>query len=230
MWWPDDYLERMRLYMQGFERSAADSLAAQERSVWRVESAPASGILVDKEIAALAQKGMISPFIAHQVTRTHRGKVISYGLSSCGYDVRCIPEWKCYGIESAVATVDPKNFQKDWMETIAGDHFDIAPGTHVLTATKEYFKIPRDVYGLVQAKSTYARCGINCLVTPLEPGWEGQITLEFSNSSANWIRLYAHEGIAQVIFFRLSQQPKVTYDKRKGKYQGQRGITLPRMK
>jgi len=154
------------------------------------------------------------------------GKVISYGTSSMGYDVRVQNRFFVF-TNALCRTIDPKNFDpKNYVEVIA-ESVLIPPNGFVLAVSMEYFQMPDDVAATVLGKSTYARCGINCLATPLEPGWEGYITLEFSNSTPSPVLMYAHEGAAQVIFHKGNQRPKVTYGDRGGKYQGQHGITLP---
>lgn len=180
-------------------------------------------ILNDQQIAELATGGMIEPF-----TQTlQRQGVISYGLSSFGYDLRAAPEWKIFtNAWSAVA--DPKNFEPRSFIDVEADSVVIPPNSFVLTRSLEYIRMPKDVLAIAVGKSTYARLGIVANVTPLEPGWEGHVTLEFSNTTPLPARMYANEGCVQLVFFQ-GQQPAVTYFDRQGKYQGQRGITLPRM-
>lgn len=180
-------------------------------------------ILNDQQITELATGGMIEPFTA----TLERQGVISYGLSSFGYDLRAAPEWKIFtNAWSAVA--DPKNFESRSFIDIQGDSVIIPPNSFVLTRSLEYIRMPQDVLAVAVGKSTYARLGIVANVTPLEPGWEGHVTLEFSNTTPLPARMYANEGCVQLIFFQ-GQKPGVTYSDRQGKYQGQLGITLPRL-
>ena len=171
--------------------------------------------------------GMISPFEPGQVRNSEQGKVISYGTSSYGYDVRCANEFRIFtNINSAV--VDPKNFSEDSFVHYTGDVCIIPPNSFALARTVEYFKIPRNVLTVCLGKSTYARCGIIVNVTPFEPEWEGHVTLEFSNTSPLPAKIYANEGVAQVLFFESDEDCEVSYKDRGGKYQGQRGVTLPK--
>lgn len=182
------------------------------------------GILADHQIRDLARKGMIEPFVEKQ-----NGKgIISYGLSSYGYDARCSDEFMIFtNVDNAI--VDPKNFsQKSFVERQAPVCV-IPPNSFVLTRTVEYFRIPEDVLVVCLGKSTYARCGLIVNVTPLEPGWEGHVTLELSNTTPLPAKVYANEGIAQFLFFKGSTPCEVSYADRKGKYMGQRGVTLPRV-
>lgn len=170
---------------------------------------------------------MISPFEPGQVRNSEQGKVISYGTSSYGYDVRCANEFRIFtNINSAV--VDPKNFSEDSFVHYTGDVCIIPPNSFALASTVEYFKIPRNVLTVCLGKSTYARCGIIVNVTPFEPEWEGHVTLEFSNTSPLPAKIYANEGVAQVLFFESDEDCEVSYKDRGGKYQGQRGVTLPK--
>jgi len=174
-----------------------------------------------------AEHGMIEPYEAGQVKHTERGPVISYGTSSYGYDIRCSNEFKIFtNINSA--TVDPKNFAPESFVDFTGDVCIIPPNSFALARTVEYFRIPRNVLTLCLGKSTYARCGIIVNVTPLEPEWEGHVTLEFSNTTTLPARIYANEGVAQVIFLESDEVCETSYKDRGGKYQGQRGVTLPR--
>ena len=169
---------------------------------------------------------MIEPFEQEQVRYHQDNKVISYGTSSYGYDVRCANEFKIFtNIHSAV--VDPKNFTEDSFHDVQGDVCIIPPNSFVLARTVEYFRIPRNVLTICLGKSTYARCGIIVNVTPLEPEWEGHVTLEFSNTTNLPAKIYANEGIAQIIFLEADQVCETSYKDRGGKYQGQRGVTLP---
>ena len=173
------------------------------------------------------EQGMISPFEAHQVRNCEDKKVISYGTSSYGYDVRCANEFKIFtNIHSK--TVDPKNFDDDSFVNVIDDCCIIPPNSFALARTIEYFKIPRSVLTVCLGKSTYARCGIIVNVTPLEPEWEGHVTLEFSNTTNLPAKIYANEGVAQMLFFESDEECATSYADRKGKYQGQTGVTLPK--
>ena len=171
---------------------------------------------------------MIEPFEPDQVRRTaDGGRVISFGTSSYGYDVRCAPEFKVFtNINSAI--VDPKKFDESSFVDMSGDVCIIPPNSFALARTVEYFRIPREVLTICVGKSTYARCGIIVNVTPLEPEWEGHVTLEFSNTTTLPAKIYANEGIAQMIFFESDEVCATSYKDRGGKYQGQRGVTLPK--
>lgn len=172
------------------------------------------------------ESAMISPFEAGQVRHNEAGKIVSYGTSSYGYDVRCAREFKVFtNINSAV--VDPKNFDANSFIDIEADVCIIPPNSFALARTVEYFKIPRNVLTICLGKSTYARCGIIVNVTPLEPEWEGHVTLEFSNTTNLPAKIYANEGVAQMLFLESDEVCDVSYADRKGKYQGQRGVTLP---
>ena len=175
----------------------------------------------------MAGEGMIEPFERDQVRRLDGERVISYGTSSYGYDVRCAGEFKIFtNINSAV--VDPKNFDDSSFVGLESDVCIIPPNSFALASTVEYFRIPSDVLTVCLGKSTYARCGIIVNVTPLEPEWEGHVTLEFSNTTNLPAKIYANEGVAQMLFFQSDEQCEVTYKDRGGKYQGQTGVTLPR--
>ncbi|HEX4881897.1 MAG TPA: dCTP deaminase [Porticoccaceae bacterium] len=183
----------------------------------------------DRWICRMAEQGMIEPFVGEQVrdAANGSGRVISYGVSSYGYDVRCADEFKIFtNIHSA--TVDPKHFDTSSFVDIKGDYCVIPPNSFALARTVEYFRIPRSVLTICLGKSTYARCGIIVNVTPLEPEWEGHVTLEFSNTTSLPARIYANEGVAQMLFFEADEVCEVSYRDRGGKYQGQRGVTLPR--
>ncbi|RMH50311.1 MAG: dCTP deaminase [Zetaproteobacteria bacterium] len=175
------------------------------------------------------ERGMIEPFVEGQVrTADAGGGVISYGLSSYGYDVRCADEFKIFtNINSA--TVDPKNFCPSSFVDFRGDVCIIPPNSFALARTIEYLRIPRNVLTICLGKSTYARCGIIVNVTPLEPEWEGHVTLEFSNTTPLPAKIYAGEGVAQFLFFESDDVCGVSYRDRKGKYQGQTGVTVPRL-
>ena len=182
-------------------------------------------VLSDKNIRKLAiEEGMISPFEDKQV---REGK-ISYGLSSYGYDARVSEEFKIFtNVNSEI--VDPKNFKSTNFITKNGTECIIPPNSFALARTVEKFKIPNDILVICLGKSTYARCGIIVNVTPLEPGWEGYVTLEFSNTTPLPAKIYANEGVAQFIFLKGKETPEVTYADRKGKYMGQTGVTLPKI-
>ena len=181
----------------------------------------------DHWIRRMAQQhNMIDPFVPCQVRDTDAGRVISYGTSSYGYDIRCADEFKIFtNINSAI--VDPKEFDADSFVDFKGDVCIIPPNSFALARTVEYFRIPRSVLTICLGKSTYARCGIIVNVTPLEPEWEGHITLEFSNTTPLPARIYANEGVAQVLFFESDEVCEISYRDRGGKYQGQTGVTLP---
>lgn len=171
--------------------------------------------------------GMIEPFEAKQVRQAGDKRIISYGVSSYGYDVRCASEFKIFtNINSAV--VDPKAFDENSFVNVKSDVCIIPPNSFALARTIEYFRIPRDVLTICLGKSTYARCGIIVNVTPLEPEWEGHVTLEFSNTTNLPAKIYAHEGVAQMIFLQATDSCDVSYKDRNGKYQGQLGVTLPK--
>ena len=181
----------------------------------------------DRWIRQQAAGGMIEPFEPGQVRTVGGEKVISFGTSSYGYDVRCAPQFKVFtNIYSA--TVDPKAFDERSFVDVEDDVCVIPPNSFALASTVEYFRIPSDVLTVCLGKSTYARCGIIVNVTPLEPEWEGHVTLEFSNTTNLPAKIYANEGVAQMLFFQSDEQCETTYKDRDGKYQGQRGVTLPR--
>jgi dCTP deaminase len=179
----------------------------------------------DKWIRKMAlENGMIDPFVSHQVRQGPKGKIVSYGTSSYGYDVRCSNEFKVFtNIHSAI--VDPKNFDNKSFVDLNGDECIIPPNSFALARTVEYFKIPRSVLVICLGKSTYARCGIIVNVTPLEPEWEGHITLEFSNTTNLPAKIYAGEGVAQLLFLESDEICETSYADRGGKYQGQTGVT-----
>jgi dCTP deaminase len=170
---------------------------------------------------------MIEPFVFEQV-RAHGGqKIVSYGTSSYGYDVRCAPEFKIFtNINSTI--VDPKAFDPKSFVDFQGDVCIIPPNSFALARTVEYFRIPRSILVLCVGKSSYARCGIICNVTPLEPEWEGHVTLEFSNTTPLPAKIYANEGVAQMLFFESDEVCETSYKDRGGKYMGQQGVTLPK--
>ena len=170
-----------------------------------------------------AKEGMIEPFEERLV----REGVISYGLSSFGYDLRAAPEWRVF-VNTFNAVVDPKNFDTNSFVELDDDHCIIPPNSFALTRSIEYMRVPEDVMVVALGKSTYARVGIVANVTPLEPGWEGHVTLELSNTTPLPAKVYANEGIVQLLFFQ-GERPEVTYADRKGKYQGQTGVTLAKL-
>lgn len=177
------------------------------------------GILNDREITRLAKEhAMIEPF----AEGAKRPGVISYGVTSFGYDMRVADEWT--GFESD-ETLDPKNVALNWLDNWTSDTTIINAGEFVLCRSVEYFRMPEDVVGVVVGKSTYARCGLIVNCTPMEPGWHGHLTIELHNASQHAIKVYANEGIAQVMFHR-GERPAVTYADKGGKYQGQTGVTL----
>lgn len=183
-------------------------------------------ILPDHTIRDLAtEHDMIDPFIDGQV----REEVVSYGLSSFGYDMRVAGEFRVFTPNIHNSVVDPKEIdERAMVEYEVDDHILIPPNSYVLGRSVEYFRMPSDVLALVVGKSTYARSGIIVNVTPLEPGWAGHVTIEISNATPLPAKVYAHEGIAQVVFLR-GEQPDISYADRSGKYQQQEGITLPRL-
>ena len=183
------------------------------------------GIKADRWIKRMAlEHGMIEPFVDRQA----REGVVSYGVSSYGYDIRVADEYKVFtNLYSTV--VDPKNFDPKSFVDIKADVCIIPPNSFALARTIEYFRIPRDILTVCLGKSTYARCGIIVNVTPLEPEWEGHVTLEFSNTTPLPAKIYANEGVAQMLFFQGDEPCDVSYKDKKGKYQAQRGVTLPRI-
>ena len=182
-------------------------------------------VLSDRWIKKMAlERGMIKPFVAEQKGESN----ISYGLSSFGYDARVSNEFKIFtDVDSAI--VDPKNFKNNSFVSRTGNECVIPPNSFALASTVEYFMIPKNVLVICLGKSTYARCGIIVNVTPLEPGWEGYVTLEFSNTTPLPAKIYANEGAAQFIFLEGNEEPEITYDQRNGKYMKQAGVTLPKV-
>jgi len=170
------------------------------------------------------EKRMIEPYEGAQV----RKGVISYGVSSYGYDIRIADEFKIFSNLTG-AVVDPKNFDASMLYDFKGESCLIPPNSFALGRTVEYFRIPRNVLTICVGKSSYARCGIITNVTPFEPEWEGFATLEISNTTTLPARIYANEGIAQLIFFEADEECAVSYGDKKGKYQAQTGVTLPRL-
>ena len=181
-------------------------------------------IMSDKWIKKMSlEQDMISPFVDGQ----KKDGTISYGVSSYGYDARVSEEFKIFtNIDSSI--VDPKNFSDKGFVDRPGKECIIPPNSFALARTVEYFKIPRDVLVICLGKSTYARCGIIVNVTPLEPEWEGHVTLEFSNTTSLPAKIYANEGVAQMLFFESDEECETSYKDRDGKYQGQTGVTLPK--
>ena len=185
------------------------------------------GLKPDRWIREMVQeKNMIEPFVDHQV----RDGLISFGLSSYGYDIRVAQDFKIFtsGLGD-LTVVDPKQFDKASFVKVKAKSVLIPPNSFALARTVEYFKIPRNVLTLCVGKSTYARCGIIVNVTPFEPQWEGHATLEISNTTPLPARIYANEGIAQILFLESDEECRVSYADKKGKYQAQKRITLPRL-
>ena len=186
-------------------------------------------MLNDTRIRALALDGMIEKFQDGQIKRVDGQRVISYGLSSFGYDMRVADEFQIFSPATGTLTViDPKAMDSRALIPHRGDVCIIPPNSFALARSVEYFRIPRNVVCLCLGKSTYARCGIITNFTPFEQGWEGYVTIEISNTTPLPAKIYANEGIAQVLFFE-GEQPEVSYADRQGKYQAQTGITLPRV-
>lgn len=181
----------------------------------------------DRWIREMAEKHkMIEPYSPGQIRKTGSDRVISYGVSSYGYDVRCADDFKVFtNINSVI--VDPKNFAEESFISVKSDVCIIPPNSFALAHTIEYFRIPRNILTICLGKSTYARCGIIVNVTPLEPEWEGHVTLEFSNTTPLPAKIYANEGVAQMLFLESDEHCEVSYKDRGGKYQGQTGVTLP---
>jgi len=172
------------------------------------------------------EQGMIEPFIDSQVRSVDSRKIVSYGLSSYGYDVRVGDRFKVFtNVHNSI--VDPKNFTEDAFVDIEGDECIIPPNSFALAVSMEYFRIPRNILTLCIGKSTYARCGIIVNVTPFEPEWEGYVTIEISNTTPLPAKIYANEGIAQVLFMEAKEVCEVSYADRAGKYMKQEGITVP---
>jgi dCTP deaminase len=182
-------------------------------------------IMNDRWITRMAeQHAMIEPFEGRQV----RAGVISYGVSSYGYDMRVAREFRIF-TNVLNSIVDPKEFDPKSFVEFEGDVCIVPPNSFALARSVEYFRIPRNILTVTVGKSTYARCGIITNVTPFEPEWEGYVTLEISNTTPLPAKIYANEGIAQVLFFRGDEEPEVSYKDKGGKYQKQRGVTLPRL-
>ena len=183
----------------------------------------------DKWIRRMAKAtGMIEPFEPGQVREVDGRKIVSYGTSSYGYDIRCSREFKIFtNINSTI--VDPKAFDEKSFVDVNADVCIIPPNSFALARTVEYFRIPRSTLVVCLGKSTYARCGIIVNVTPLEPGWEGHVTLEFSNTTPLPAKIYANEGACQFLFLQGNEPCETSYADRAGKYMGQRGVTLPKL-
>jgi len=179
----------------------------------------------DRWIREMARKGMIEPFDGSQMKKG----IISYGVSSYGYDMRVADEFKIFTNANA-PVIDPKNFDTASFTDFRGDVCIVPPNSFVLGRSVEYFRIPRDVLVICLGKSTYARCGIVVNVTPLEPEWEGYVTIEISNTAPMPARLYADEGIAQIIFIQGAEMCEKSYADKKGKYQAQKKITPAKVK
>ena len=184
-------------------------------------------VMADSWIRSMGES-MIEPFEPYQVRGTEHDRHISWGTSSYGYDVRCADEFRLFtNINTQV--IDPKAFREENFVEVNGPECIIPPNSFALARTVEYFRIPRDVLTICLGKSTYARCGIIVNVTPLEPEWEGHVTLELSNTSPLPAKVYANEGICQMLFLKANKTCEISYADRGGKYQGQRGVTLPKM-
>ena len=183
----------------------------------------------DNWICRMAQAHkMIEPFAPELVRQGPNGRIVSYGVSSYGYDVRVANEFKIFtNINSTI--VDPKEFDERNFVDFEGDVCIIPPNSFALARTVEYFRIPRNVLTVCLGKSTYARCGIIVNVTPLEPEWEGHVTLEFSNTTQLPAKIYANEGACQFLFFKVDEICDISYKDRSGKYMGQTGVTLPKI-
>lgn len=185
-------------------------------------------ILNDKEIIKRAINGMIEPFESRQVKDIGGVKIVSYGVSSYGYDMRISDEFKIFtNVNNAI--IDPKNFPESSYIDYEGSSCIIPPNSFVLARSLEYFRIPRDILTICVGKSTYARCGIIVNVTPFEPEWEGYVTIEISNTTPLPAKIYAFEGIAQVIFLKADNICEVSYKDKAGKYQNQKEITTARV-
>lgn len=183
----------------------------------------------DKWIRRMSEEhGMIEPFEPNQIKQLNGEKIISYGTSSYGYDIRCAREFKVF-TNIYTTIIDPKNFDTRNFVTVEEDFCIIPPNSFALARTVESFRIPRNVLTVCLGKSTYARCGIIVNVTPFEPEWKGYVTLEFSNTTPLPAKIYANEGVAQVLFFESDEECAISYKDRAGKYMGQGSVTLPRI-
>jgi dCTP deaminase len=200
-------------------------LGWKDRSAKEIQRKRKMSIKSDRWIREQAtEHGMISPFSEKQV----KDGCISYGLSSYGYDLRVSDEFKIFtNVNSAI--IDPKAFDERSFVSVQADTIIVPPNSFALARSIEYFKIPRDVLTICVGKSTYARCGIIVNVTPFEPEWEGYVTLEISNTTPLPARIYANEGLCQILFFQSDEVCEVSYADRKGKYQHQQGIVLPKL-
>lgn len=186
-------------------------------------------LLSDDRIREFVKKyNMIEPFSDKLIKKKEDGNVVSYGLSSYGYDLRIADEFKIFTNVHNIL-VDPKNFREESFITIKGDSCIIPPNSFALARSVEYFRIPRNILTICIGKSTYARCGIIVNVTPFEPEWEGVVTLEISNTTPLPAKVYANEGVAQVLFFEAKSPCSISYADRKGKYMKQKGIVSPKM-
>ena len=186
------------------------------------------GIKSDRWIREQSQQHkMIEPFEPGQVREGKDGRIISYGTSSYGYDVRCAREFKIFTNVHTPSVVDPKHFDESSFVDVVADYCVIPPNSFALARTVEYFRIPREVLTICLGKSTYARCGIIVNVTPLEPEWEGHVTLEFSNTTTLPAKIYANEGVAQMLFMGADEVCETSYKDRGGKYLRQTGVQLP---
>jgi dCTP deaminase len=189
-------------------------------------------VLSDREIVDRAlSHNMIYPFLPTQVKELNGQRIVSAGVSSYGYDMRVAGDFRVFKT-TYMPVIDPKNFDARCFDTVTvgeGEAVIIPPNSFMLARSVEYFKIPRDILAIVTGKSTYARCGLIVNVTPLEPEWEGQVTIEISNTTPLPAKVYAFEGVAQVFFIRGSEVCGISYADKDGKYQGQRGVVLPRM-
>jgi dCTP deaminase len=168
---------------------------------------------------------IIEPFVSHQVREENGKKIISYGLSSYGYDIRCADEFKVF-TNINTAMIDPKNFDENAFVDFTGEVCIIPPNSFALARSLEFFRMPNDVLGICLGKSTLARCGLVVNITPLEPAWRGHLTIEISNTTPLPAKIYANEGIAQLLFFEGDETCSVNYAMRHGKYNNQQGITL----
>lgn len=182
-------------------------------------------LLTDDDIRILAREhGMIEPFSEELVSTG----VATWGLSSCGYDARLARDFLVFDRASQATVIDPGDFDASMLRRVEADRMVVHPGDFVLARTVERFRIPEDVFAICVGKSTWARCGLIVNVTPLEPGWEGEVTLEISNTAPVAVRLTAGVGICQFVFLRTPRRPRVTYRDRGGRYQGQKGVVPPR--
>lgn len=214
---------RLQFYIQFMK----PVLAKDKIGLCNFTESKAMSIKNDRWIREASAAGMIEPFEPGQVRSVNGEKIVSYGTSSYGYDVRCANEFKIFtNINSTI--VDPKSFDEKSFVDFVGDVCIIPPNSFALARTVEYFRIPRNVLTICLGKSTYARCGIIVNVTPLEPEWEGHVTLEFSNTTPLPAKIYAGEGCAQMLFLESDEECETSYKDRGGKYQGQQGVTLPR--